>query len=159
MPVTPKRARVALGFDYGQVRIGVAVGQELTGGVQPLITLTRHSQQIDWQAIAGLIAEWRPDVLVVGLPRHADDSASKLTPIVLDFCQQLKQRFSLPLATVDERLSSHEAKAWLAASTASQGQGKDQNIARRRDKSRKSQLDRVAAALILQTWLRQQNAN
>lgn len=150
MPVTPKPAKpkVALGFDYGRLRIGVAVGQELTGGVQPLATLQRQNQQIDWQAISRLITEWQPDVLVVGLPRHADDSASKMTLVVLDFCQQLEQRFGLPLTTVDERLSSHEAEALLADSHLSQH--------RRRDRNR---VDRMAAALILQTWLRQQAAS
>ena len=101
--------RVALGFDFGRARIGVAVGESITGAARPLRTLPARQQRPDWDAIARLIREWRPDWLVVGVPRHADDTASAMTEATLRFSRQLHGRFHLPVATLDERLSSWEA--------------------------------------------------
>ena len=57
-----------LGFDYGEQRIGVAVGQTLTGTARPLVTLHTVKQRPDWDRIGALISEWKPEALVVGLP-------------------------------------------------------------------------------------------
>lgn len=134
--------RIALGFDFGQRRIGVAVGGTLTGAARPLCILPTRQQHPDWEAIAGLIREWRPEGLVVGVPRHADHSASAMTEAALRFSRQLHGRFRLPVATIDERLSSWEAEQRHFATAQP----------RRNDPIR---FDAEAAALILQSWLNQ----
>lgn len=131
----------ALGFDYGAVRIGVAVGQSLTGTARPLLAIHRRQRPPDWQAIGQLIKEWQPEHLVVGVPRHADGSDNHITQEALDFATALQQRFQLPVATVDERLSSQEARERLAARTG--------------NRRRQTPLDPMAAAVILESWLQQ----
>jgi putative Holliday junction resolvase len=86
-----------------------------------------------------LIAEWRPDRLVVGVPRHADETANAVTEAALRFSRQLQERFHLPVATSDERLSSWEA-----------GQRRAETGRRRRGKN--AALDAQAAAVILESW-------
>lgn len=138
--------RTLLGFDYGSKRIGVAVGQELTRTSQALCTLNNTSSGPDWAAITGLIEEWQPDLLVVGQPHNMeDDRPHTLAEAVQNFGDQLQQRYNLPVAWVDERLSSLEAEAQLANS------GKS-----RRDRRDKASIDKLAAAIILQTWLNHQ---
>ncbi|MEJ2360584.1 MAG: Holliday junction resolvase RuvX [Gammaproteobacteria bacterium] len=138
--------RTLLGFDYGNKRIGVAVGQELTRTSQALCTLHNHADGPDWAAISRLIQEWQPALLIVGLPHHMDDDRPHpLAARVQDFGKQLEQRYNLPVDWVDERLSSLEAEAQLA------GSGKS-----RADKRDKANIDKLAAAIILQTWLNYQ---
>ncbi len=163
MPATPDRApaaeaqspsspvaacRIALGFDFGRARIGVAVGEAVTGSARPLRILTARQQHPDWDAIAGLIAEWQPDLLVVGVPRHADDTASATTEAALRFSRQLHGRFHLPVATLDERLSSWEAEQRHFA-TAGAG---------RRHRRNHDALDAQAAAVILESWFNHQRS-
>ncbi len=132
--------RIALGFDFGQRRIGVAVGDAITGSARPLCILPIGEPY--WNAIARLIAEWRPDGLVVGVPHPADDTAHAMMAAALRFSRQLHGRFLLPVATIDERLSSWEAEQRQFAS------------ASRRQK-RRTPLDAQAAAIILESWFNQ----
>lgn len=130
-----------LGFDFGEKRIGIAVGQSLTGSVTPLKTLSAINQKPDWEGISALIEEWRPDLLILGLPLHMDGSEQEITQRVKRFGNQLKGRYNLPVEWVDERLSSHEAEQMLRE------QGKK--------RSNKGDIDKLAAALILKSWLEQ----
>lgn len=134
-----------LGFDYGWRRLGIAVGEQLTGGARPLTTLVCRQGQPEWQALAGLIEAWRPAALVVGIPRHADGSASKTTARAIAFAKELERRWGLPTHQVDERLSSHEARARL------QAKGR-----RLPGAPGKALIDRLAAQIILETWLSEQ---
>jgi len=133
--------KTVLGFDFGKQRIGVAVGQRITGTASPLQTLQSKNGKPDWEAIGKLVGEWQPGALVVGMPRNMDGSEHELTKIITRFGNQLHGRYGLPVHYVDERLSSREAALSLAPGVA------------RRDKGA---IDRVAAQLILQTWLDQQ---
>ena len=135
-------SQTLLGFDYGTKRIGVAVGQYITRSVTPLTTIHSQNNKPDWNAIGNLIAEWQPDRLVVGLPLHLDGTTQAITERAQRFGNQLKGRYNLPVDLVDERLTSHEAETELAA---------------RGGKSTKADIDALAAALILQSWLDQQN--
>jgi putative Holliday junction resolvase len=128
-----------LGFDFGSRRIGVAVGQRITGTASALTTLTARDGQPDWNEIEKLIATWQPDALVVGLPLALDGSHSDMTRAAERFARRLHGRFQLPAYLHDERLSSHAAEHWT-----DQGSGK----AAPRDT-----LDKVAAQIILQDWL------
>lgn len=138
-------ARTLLGFDYGLARIGVAVGQEITATARPLVTLTARQQRPDWGAIDRLIAEWQPDLLLVGVPHHADGSTNAVTTAALRFSRQLHGRYQLPVETIDERLSSTVAAELIANAT---------TLSRRRRRN-KATVDNVAAALILESWFRQ----
>jgi putative Holliday junction resolvase len=138
--------RVVLGFDYGRLRIGVAVGETLTGAGRPLRVLPTRHQRPDWDAIGRLIEEWRPDLLVVGVPRHADDTASATTEAALRFSRQLNGRFPLPVATIDERLSSWEARQRRSETTPAGRRGRDAPV------------DAQAAALILESWFNHQRS-
>lgn len=132
-----------LGFDYGEQRIGVAVGQLLTRSATPLETLRAVNNKPDWPHIARLIAEWQPHGLVVGIPVHMDGSATRITDKARRFARQLNGRFNLPVHHCDERLSSHEANDLIKSAR--------QNGTR--SKTRKGDDDRIAAALILHYWL------
>lgn len=137
-------ARTLLGFDYGKKRIGVAVGQALTATATPAETLRSHGDQPDWTGIARLIETWRPHALIVGLPLNMDGTEHELTEAARQFGRELEQRYGLPVHWIDERLTSIEASHILA--------GAAKNARRR-----KTDIDKVAAQLILETWLAQQN--
>lgn len=136
--------QVVLGFDFGQRRIGVAIGDTLTGSARPLCTLSSRQQTPDWAAISQLITEWQPDRLVVGVPRHADETANALTAAALEFSCQLQSRFQRAVDTIDERLSSWEAEQRRSAAASN----------RRRQRTTPG-LDAEAAAVILESWFNQ----
>lgn len=126
---------VVLGFDYGERRIGVAVGQTLTRSANPLAVVKVRNMRPDWQRIEELVRRYEPEALVLGLPQRADGSEHELSPRIHRFERQLRERFGLPVHLIDERLSSYEA-------------------AQRCDVGETSGLDAVAAQVILETWLR-----
>lgn len=131
-----------LGFDYGQQRIGVAVGETFMGTARPLRILTSQQQRPDWQNITALIEEWRPVALIVGLPLLSDGSEGEIARLARRFSQQLSGRYNLPVYTIEETLSSIDAEH------------------RQREHSRRKQrhapVDAVAAQIILETWLAEQ---
>ena len=124
-----------LGFDYGGKRIGVAVGQTLTGTARPLTSVRVKNAIPDWETITRLIRTWEPDALVVGWPLNMDGTEQASTQAARTFQRQLENRFRIPVHTADERLSTREAKARLA----SRGTPKAED-------------DPVAAQVILETW-------
>src|ERR1700733_2195494 len=133
--------QTALGFDFGLKRIGVAVGQTVTGSASPLGVTAVRGGEPDWAAIGRYISEWRPASLVVGLPYNMDLSEQEMTQHARRFAEELAQRFPLPVHTVDERLSSREAEAQL----------KEQRQQGRRRVSRED-IDGAAACVILESW-------
>lgn len=136
-----------LGFDFGLKKIGIAVGQELTGTASPLTTLRRVNRQIHWAAIEELIQTWQPTALVVGVPYNMDDSEQPMTAAARRFGRQLQGRYRLPVHLIDERLTSLEADRILQAHS---GLDKAERIAK---------LDQVAAQLILETFLNDNGAH
>src|SRR5215831_1165227 len=141
MPSAPPAGTV-LAFDFGTRRIGVAVGDVRLGLAHPLTTIENAStvQQLD--AIGTLIAEWKPALLVVGLPTHADGTPHAMTARARRFARQLEGRFALPVAFCDERFTTHGAASALREAGA-------------RGAKRKSARDRIAAQLILQAYFDQ----
>lgn len=125
-----------LGFDYGPSKIGIAVGQTLTGSATPLDTLRSVQEKPDWEGIGRLIDEWHPEALVVGLPFNMDDTEAEIAPRARRFARQLEGRYHLPVHLADERLTSLEAKRQLG-----------------RKPKKIEELDAIAAKLILETWL------
>jgi len=97
---------IVLGFDYGTKRIGVAVGNSLTGSAQALDVIQNAKPDQTHQKIRELIHEWQPGCLVVGLPLHPDGVEHAMTKRSRSFGQQLAKQFGKPIHFVDERYSS-----------------------------------------------------
>lgn len=135
------REGLYLGFDFGVKRIGVAVGQSLTGSASPLKTLDAKHGVPDWGKIVQLIKEWKPIGLVVGLPTTIDGKELYTTNASKLFAEQLQKHCLLPVHLVDERLSTVEARAQLFAKGGYR-------------KLKRSALDSIAACIILEQWLR-----
>ena len=95
-----------LGFDFGIKRIGIAVGNTLTGQAQPLAVVKAIDNAARFKQIGELIALWRPARLVVGEPLHPDGAEHEMTLRCRRFANQLHGRFDLPVHLVDERYSS-----------------------------------------------------
>ncbi|WP_166266854.1 Holliday junction resolvase RuvX [Marinobacter caseinilyticus] len=134
--------RQVLAFDFGTRRIGVAFGQELLGRARPLTMLPARDGVPNWPDIEKLITEWQPDQIVVGLPLNMDDSENDMCARARKFGKRIHGRFHLPVAMVDERLTSFEAKGEVLAA------GGDRDFGRHG-------VDDLAAVLILETWFRQ----
>jgi putative Holliday junction resolvase len=100
--------RLYLAFDPGRRRVGVASGNTVTLHAQPLATVD-VSREEPLGSIERLVAEWRPDALVVGVPRHPDGAPHANTRLALGFARRLQARFGLPVHPVDERYSTVEA--------------------------------------------------
>ncbi len=128
-----------LAFDFGTRRIGVAMGNTLTATAHPLATIDDERTQQRISAIAALLQEWQPGMLVVGLPTHADGKEHEMTQRARRFARQLEERFHLPVVLVDERWTTEAAQSALD----------DAGTAGRKGRAMR---DQVAAQLILQSW-------
>ena len=137
--VGPRAHGSVLGIDYGERRLGVAVGELSLGIAHPLATLQADSDRVRLQLLEPLMQEWRPVLVVVGLPVHLDDRAHPLAERCRKFAQKLTRRFAVESRMIDERLTSHAAAQALA----------EANVPIRR---RKQVLDQVAAQSILETF-------
>ena len=142
-----------MGFDFGLARIGVAVGSLASRHAETVAVLPAKGGEPDWNEIRKLVETWQPSTFVVGdLPHDATLSPKtpgfrKLTKKMLDFRVSLQKRFHLPIGLVDESYSSHEARCLL----------REHRRAGRSTKIRKGEIDMVAAAVILQSWLLEAN--
>lgn len=137
-----------LGFDFGTRKIGVAVGQRISGTATPITTLRYRGQKPDWEGIAALIDDWQPQGLVLGLPYRMDDSEEDWIDRARRFGRQLEGRFGLPVHLVDERLTTLEAAGDLERLRHRGGTPLVQGKTRQPDLA-----DAYAAKLILETWL------
>ncbi len=133
--------QIFLGLDYGTVKLGVAVGQTLTGCARPLEILPVGAGGLPWAQLDRLVQTWRPHALVLGLPYHMDGSETALVAPVRRFAEQLRSRYTLPVHLADERLTTRAARNLLA-----------ERLERKRS-YRRGPADAVAAKLILETWL------
>lgn len=95
-----------LAFDFGEKRIGVAVGNTITKTSEPLKIIEEKNQQDKFQVIEELIQEWQPQMLVVGLPTHPDGAEHEMTQKAKRFGNQLNGRFQKEVVWVDERYTS-----------------------------------------------------
>ena len=100
------REATLLAFDYGEKRIGVAIGNVLTRQARALVVVPNRSREFRFEAVGKLIDEWKPEALVVGLPCHPDGTPHEMTQLAKRFGNQLNGRFNLPVDWVDERYSS-----------------------------------------------------
>ena len=119
---------IVLGFDFGTRRIGVAIGNRLTGLARPLTTVDVRDYDVRWKSLSALINEWEPAELAVGIPRHPDGTPHAMTVRCERFARQLEGRYRLPVVRIDERYSSAVVE-------------------------NETDVDAAAAAVILQQWL------
>lgn len=133
--------KTLLAFDYGTRSIGVATGQTVTGSANALTELRARDGVPNWDEIERLLKEWQPQLVLVGLPLNMDDTESEFAVRARKFAKRLHGRFGVQVAMVDERLSTHEAKA----------------IAGHKDSYRDDPVDAIAAQLILESWLSDNN--
>ncbi len=128
-----------LAFDFGEVRIGVAVGTTELAIPHPVETIAFEDNERRFARIGELIAQWQAQRLVVGLPMYLDSNEHELSRLARKFANRLQGRFGLPVDLVDERLSSAAATQAL-------------NETGVRGRKQKPALDQVAAMQILQSW-------
>jgi len=132
--------RSVLGFDYGLSRIGIASGQTITKTATPVATLTTVRERPDWDRIGKQIHQWKPDALIVGVPYLADGGETDMTRAARNFARKLEHRYNLPVIEFDENYSSRAAEEQLKR-------------ARKISKHNKHEIDKMAAAIIVQGWL------
>lgn len=136
-----------MGLDVGEKTIGVAVSDPLGWTAQGVTTIRRRGNlEEDLEAILRLVQEYHVERVVVGLPRNMNGSLGPQAKKVLDFMQALEERLKLPVVPWDERLTTSAAERVLIAA----------DLSRRR---RKGVVDRLAAVLILQSYLDCQQQN
>ena len=137
----PNERRILLAFDFGTRRIGVATANLETRTASPLTTL-RVERDLPWAELDRILADWRPAHLVVGVPEG--EGAAAVARRARQFAAALGNRYALPVATVDETLTSVEAETTLAENRRS-------GYLRRR--VGRGRVDRVAACLIAEQWI------
>ncbi|MEZ9199003.1 Holliday junction resolvase RuvX [Shewanella sp. 10N.286.54.B9] len=106
-------SQTVLGFDYGTKSIGIAIGEGLTASARPLMSIKAIDGIPKWEEIGAIIDEWKPDVVVVGLPLNMDGTEQEITQRAKKFANRLNGRFGVKIATQDERLTTADAKARL----------------------------------------------
>jgi putative holliday junction resolvase len=134
-----------MGIDHGERRIGIAISDESKTLARPLTVLRPGSSAAALDEVVELIErtaveEGSLDLIVVGLPKRLDGSASEGTARVSAFVQALARRTAIPVVTEDERLSSREAESRLA-------------LFHKDWRARKALLDAASAAVVLQDYL------
>ncbi|MGQ2965425.1 Holliday junction resolvase RuvX [Methylophilus sp.] len=135
----PDLSGTVLAFDFGEKRIGVAVGETLLSLAHPLLTIDAEENAAKFEQITSLLQEWQPVLLIVGLPMTMDGDAHAMTALAQKFAQRLEGRFNLPVMMIDERLTSAEAAQSL----------REAGI---KGRAQKQHLDQVAAQTILQSY-------
>ena len=136
-----------LGVDLGTRRIGLAVGDTLTGAVAPLTTISRADVERDARTIAQVAREQRIDELVVGLPLNMDGTEGSQVVQTRDWALAITQATGLPVAWRDERLTTEDAIERVGPPARGRSGGPPSANVRRAYRAR---LDRLAAAAIVQ---------
>ncbi len=130
-------------------RIGVAVGQPLTGIANPLTVINAQQGAPDWTLIGKLIKEWQPSTLIVGIPYNMDGTSQKITIAAQKFARELENHFDLPVHGMDERLTTRAAYDYLHETETSGTKSK-------RHRKRRDNIDSIAAKIILESWFAKQ---
>ncbi|PIE42256.1 MAG: Holliday junction resolvase RuvX [Gammaproteobacteria bacterium] len=124
-----------IGIDYGHKKIGFATGQTITASAAPLTIIAQNGEM--WPAIDRIMQEWQPDMVIIGEPKLADGKPHPLEKKIQRFITAIKQRYDVTVKRVDEAYTSFEATRYQ------RGQG------------RQSILDAHAAAILLESWMRE----
>jgi putative Holliday junction resolvase len=141
MPAAEAVSGTLIGFDFGAKRIGLAVGETSTRIANPLGAIEAEANEKRLAHIDRIVAEWRPVAFVVGQPHHADGSEHAVAKLAEKFARRLAARYKVPVMMVDETLTSATAEAQLRET--------------RTRAPRKTDVDALAATIILQSYLDQ----
>ncbi len=144
----PEKQGLALAFDFGLARIGVAVGSLEAATAHGLDVVPVRRGVVDWAAVDRLVATWRPDHLVVGEPQAQVGGDRRLLQALRRFCAELATRYRLPVSRINEDYTSACARAELRARRQAGG----------RRRTLRGETDKMAAAYILNTWLSERDA-
>ncbi|QMV15532.1 Holliday junction resolvase RuvX [Vibrio spartinae] len=137
-------SKTIMAFDYGTKSIGSAIGQEITGTASPLKAFSAKDGIPRWEDIEKQIQEWKPDLLIVGLPTDLQGKdLESITPRARKFANRLHGRFGVPVELHDERLSTTEARSTLFE------QGGFRAL-------KKGNVDCQSAVIILESWFETQ---
>jgi len=137
-----KKLMRIMSLDIGSKTIGIAISDELRITAQGLKTIKRKSIEEDLKEITLIIARFKIDKIVVGLPKNMDGTLGKQAETVFRWIKDFKDKIHISLVTWDERLSTVEASKTLLEADLSR-------------KKRKKVIDKLAATLILQGYLNQ----
>ncbi|OOF44413.1 Holliday junction resolvase RuvX [Rodentibacter trehalosifermentans] len=129
----------ALAFDFGTKSIGCAVGQSITGTAQALPAFKAQDGIPNWENIEKCLKEWKPDVVVVGLPLNMDGTEQELTLKAKKFANRLNGRFGVKVILQDERLTTTQARSEIFE------RGGFRAL-------KKGKVDGISACLILESW-------
>ena len=135
-----EKPKTFLAIDFGLRKMGIAIGNNISNSAQPLMVIKAENGEPDWDRLIALIAEWRPDKVIVGDPINMDDSNGQMSQRARSFARRLGGRIKLPVILVDERLSTREAQ-WRAREAGA------------RSKPNCRPTDHEAAAVILSSFL------
>ena len=102
-----------IAFDYGEKKIGVAVGQTATNTSSPLQIIFNKENNINWVSISSILDEWKPDLILIGKPLNMDGSESEMMKKINKFYIKLKSIYDADIEFVDERLTTFEARTIL----------------------------------------------
>lgn len=133
-----------LGIDYGEKRIGIAVSDPLMIFVSPLATLQNDTNF--WTNFEKLISEYELEKIILGYPYKEDGSKWQVTEKIEKFAEELKKRFKIEVIFMDERYTSALAKSRIIESVTKRSKRRDKGL-----------LDKNAAAIILEDYLKENN--
>ncbi|MCU1272099.1 MAG: Holliday junction resolvase YqgF [Acidobacteriaceae bacterium] len=143
-PDSPLKPRV-LGLDVGSKTIGMAISDPLGFTAQGLTTVRRKNKRLDFEQLNKIIAEYQVSEIVVGYPLRLSGIEGIQSGKMQLFAEELRKKFALPVHLWDERLTSSQANRILRESEIS-------------IKKRGEAVDRMAAVLILQSWMEARSA-
>ena len=132
--------RIVMAFDFGIKNIGIAIGQEITKTASTFYSLKAIKGEPDWDELDKIVAEWEPNLFIVGDPYNMDGTRSQMQDLSDVFTDALNNRYSITTGKTDERLSTREAKERL----------QNIDIGMRDSTNRHS----VSAQIILEDWFR-----
>ena len=129
-----------MGIDYGSKRLGVAISDTSATLAQPVAVIERSPGQDGLAGLAKLVDDYEIKRIVIGYPRTLSGEVGPQAVVVDAFIKSMRGVFHVPIDRYDERLSSKEARTWLAQMGVS-------------GREAKGSIDKVAAALVLQSYL------
>lgn len=135
-------ALTVFALDYGTKKLGVAVGQTLTRTAMGIAVLPVKNLEPDWAQLDALVQRWKPGHFVVGMPYNMDGSDNAMTEKAQKFAMSVSARYDRHCDTIDERLSTREAREITRENA--------QRIGKRPDD--RAKVDAMAAQLLLEQW-------
>jgi putative Holliday junction resolvase len=147
----PRTTGVVLAIDYGKKRLGLALSDEFRVTARPCATWMRTNRRRDLARLREFAREQKVRLIVVGSPLRLDGTPSEMSEEARSFAGRVQKALGIPVEMMDERLSSWEARATVAAMPSGKRarRGHSESAAA----TRKVPLDDVAAAIILRDYL------